>query len=114
MVLHMICICVAVWLWLCVVNPPAPVDCPIQGRYTFLMNGQEGEKYFTKIPGGATLRPRVRVDCRPMDTESDLAICMDDTKHMRLDTERCMTLDNFGRPLNEYGMSTAIQTHMHY
>jgi hypothetical protein len=85
-----------------IMNPPSPVDCPIQGRYTFIMNGQKNEKYFTKIPGGITVRPRVRVDCLPGNWESDLAVCLQDSKHMKLDVERCMYLDNFGRPLNEY------------
>lgn len=95
-------------------NPPSPVDCPIQGRYTFIMNGQKNEKYFTKIPGGYTVRPRVRVDCLPGNMESDLAVCLQDSKHMRLDVERCMYLDNFGRPLNEYGaLVFEIVVHVH-
>lgn len=90
-----------------ILNPPVPISCPLQGRFTFKQTGDKSEKYTTKIPGGVTLRPRVQVDCDGLYKggfkESDLGICTSNLKTMNLDVERCMVLDHTGRPTSEYG-----------
>lgn len=44
-----------------VLDPPVPINCPIQGRYKFIQTGQEAEKYVFKMPGGMTPRPWLQV-----------------------------------------------------
>jgi hypothetical protein len=44
-----------------VLDPPTPINCPIQGRYRFIQHGEVSEQYYTKIPMGVTPRPRVQV-----------------------------------------------------
>ncbi|PAA94272.1 hypothetical protein BOX15_Mlig027224g1, partial [Macrostomum lignano] len=96
-----------------VLNPPVPVNCPLQGRYKFNMIGQSAEKYYTKIPGGVTIRPRVQVRCDSLN-ESDLYACTGENKQLRLDVDRCMKLDHNGRPLSEYDVPDNILTCVGY
>lgn len=44
-----------------ILDPPVPVNCPIQGRYMFKQTGQKEEMYYTKMPDGMTPRPRLQV-----------------------------------------------------
>ncbi len=81
-------------------NPPAPVDCPIAGRYKFTQVGSQPEKYRTRVDG-ITVRPRHQIDCRTIDSE--LKSCADNTKKIQVDIEYCETLDHTGRPIGEYG-----------
>lgn len=87
--------------YLFLVNPPAPVDCPIGGRYKFIQTGSEEEKYTTRIRG-ITTRPRHMIDCREYVTE--MKSCDDNPKKIYVDAEYCETVDHTGRPIGEYGM----------
>ena len=78
--------------------PPVPIECPIAGRYKFNQTGQE--PFRTRFRGITDI-PRMQVLCRKDDIESDFAICRD-TKVIRVDTERCMTMDYHARPIGEY------------
>ncbi|VDN28972.1 unnamed protein product [Dibothriocephalus latus] len=40
-----------------VLDPPVPINCPIQGKFKFVQTGQEAEKYVFKMPNGMTPRP---------------------------------------------------------
>lgn len=82
------------------VNPPAPVDCPIAGRYKFIQRGAEAEKYFTRVRG-ITPRPRHQIDCRIHTSE--MKGCADNTKKLFIDVDYCDTVDHTGRPIGEYG-----------
>ena len=93
-------------VYLSAVNPPAPVDCPIAGRYQFSQIGSEPEKYRTRVEG-ITQRPRHQIDCRQF--ESEFKSCADNTKKIQVDIEYCATLDHTGRPIGEYGMFMHIQ-----
>ncbi|XP_013403139.1 uncharacterized protein LOC106168567 [Lingula anatina] len=89
---------------------PSPIECPIQGRYTFKQFG--AEKYVTRIRG-ITERPRVQVDCR--DYESEIAICHSrDSKVIEVDAERCRTLDQNARPVGEYDVPDNLLTCVGY
>jgi hypothetical protein len=82
------------------VNPPAPVDCPIGGRYQFEQIGFDEEKYKTRIRG-ITVRPRHMIDCREYVTE--IKSCDNNPKKLYVDAEYCETVDHTGRPIGEYG-----------
>ena len=82
------------------VNPPAPVDCPIAGRYKFIQRGTESEKYRTRVEG-ITVRPRHQIDCRQYTSE--FKSCAQNTKKIEIDIEYCDTVDHTGRPIGEYG-----------
>ena len=82
------------------VNPPAPVDCPIAGRYNFTQMGSDPEKYRTRVEG-ITQRPRHDIGCRQY--ESEFKSCADNTKKIQVDIEYCATVDHTGRPIGEYG-----------
>ena len=82
------------------VNPPAPIDCPIGGRYSFKQYGAVEEQYTTRIQG-ITLRPRHQIDCRRY--ESVFKSCYNNPKKIFIDAEYCATLDHTGRPIGEYG-----------
>ena len=83
------------------VNPPAPVDCPLGGRYQFIQTGSEEEKYYTRIQG-ITERPRHMIDCYEYVTE--FKSCNDNPKKIFIDAEYCDTVDHTGRPIGEYGV----------
>ncbi|ELT95510.1 hypothetical protein CAPTEDRAFT_179956 [Capitella teleta] len=80
-------------------NPPAPVDCPVGGRYKFTQKGTEEEKYHTRIRG-ITNRPRHMIDCREYVTE--MKSCDSNPKKLYVDAEYCETVDHTGRPIGEY------------
>ena len=82
------------------VNPPAPIDCPIGGRYTFKQFGALEEQYNTRIQG-ITDRPRHQIDCQRY--ESEFKSCDLNPKKIFVDAEYCATLDHTGRPIGEYG-----------
>lgn len=81
-------------------NPPAPVECPIGGRYRFTQIGPIEEHFTTRIRG-ITVRPRHQIDCREYVTE--FKSCDDNPKKLYIDAEYCATLDHTGRPIGEYG-----------
>ncbi|KAF6035131.1 hypothetical protein EB796_006554 [Bugula neritina] len=82
-----------------ILNPPAPVECPIGGIYNFTQIGEQDFKYRTKIRG-VTERPRVAYQCD--NVESEFKVCSVNPKTINLDTERCATVDHVGRPIGEY------------
>ncbi|KAL3319457.1 hypothetical protein Ciccas_001887 [Cichlidogyrus casuarinus] len=84
-----------------ILDPPAPVNCPIQGKFRFVQRGQEEEKYHVLIPGGMTPRPWVQVLCYEY-WQNTLEACLDDTKVLKLDMDKCWRLDYAGRPISEY------------
>ena len=81
-------------------NPPAPVECPLGGRYQFTQYGADAEKYFTRIRG-ITTRPRHQIDCFKYVTE--FKSCADNPKKIFIDAEYCDTVDHTGKPIGEYG-----------
>ena len=81
-------------------NPPAPVECPIGGRYRFEQTGDEGEKFSTRVRG-ITERPRHKIGCRKNVTE--IKSCATNQKKLLVDADYCDTVDHTGRPIGEYG-----------
>ncbi len=45
-----------------VLDPPLPINCPVQGKFKFVQTGQEAEKYVFKMPNGMTPRPWLQVN----------------------------------------------------
>ena len=84
------------------VNPPAPIPCPIRGRYIFTQQGPESELYRTRIRG-VTVRPRHMIPCRHYTTE--WKSCDEDPFTIKIDAEYCETVDHTGKPIGEYGTS---------
>ena len=82
------------------VNPPAPVPCPIGGRYSFVQTGAPEELFTTRIRG-ITERPRHLIDC--VDFVSEFKSCDDNPKKIYVDAEYCATLDHTAKPIGEYG-----------
>jgi len=82
------------------VNPPAPVSCPIGGRYSFIQEGAPEELFTTRIRG-ITERPRHLIDC--MEYVSEFKSCDDNPKKIYVDHEYCATLDHTAKPIGEYG-----------
>jgi hypothetical protein len=82
-----------------ILNPPAPVPCPIGGRYSFQQIGAPEEKYVTRIRG-ITERPRHLIDC--MGYTSEFKSCDLYPKKIYVDAEYCPTLDHTGKPIGEY------------
>lgn len=90
------------------VNPPAPVDCPIGGRYHFKQIGNDEEKYNTRIRG-ITERPRHQIsDCKQYVTE--FKSCDTNPKKLYVDAEYCSTVDHTGHPVGEYGKTELNST----
>ena len=83
-----------------VVNPPAPVPCPIGGRYSFIQEGAPEEMFTTRIRG-ITERPRHLIDC--MEYVSEFKSCDNNPKKIYVDAEYCATLDHTAKPIGEYG-----------
>lgn len=84
-------------------NPPAPVPCPVGGRYNFTQLGLPEEKYVTRVRG-ITERPRHMIDC--FQYVSELKSCDENPKKLLVDAEYCATLDHTGKPIGEYGMAS--------
>lgn len=82
-----------------ILNPPAPVPCPIGGRYNFTQLGSKEEQYVTRIRG-ITERPRHMIDCMHYTTE--LKSCDNFPKWIHIDAEYCETLDHTAKPISEY------------
>lgn len=82
------------------VNPPAPVPCPIGGRYSFVQEGAPEEMFTTRIRG-ITERPRHLIDC--MEFVSEFKSCDNNPKKIYVDAEYCATLDHTAKPIGEYG-----------
>lgn len=83
-----------------VVNPPAPVPCPIGGRYKFVQEGAPEELFVTRIRG-ITERPRHLIDC--MEFVTEFKSCDNNPKKIYVDAEYCETLDHTAKPIGEYG-----------
>ncbi|KAL7056002.1 hypothetical protein AAHC03_020698 [Spirometra sp. Aus1] len=84
-----------------VLDPPVPINCPIQGKFKFIQTGQEAEKYVFKMPRGMTPRPWLQVLCYDY-WQSDIQACLEDPKILKLDVEQCWRLDFAGHPISEY------------
>jgi hypothetical protein len=82
-----------------ILNPPAPVACPIGGRYSFVQVGTEEEKYTTRIRG-ITERPRHMIDC--LEYVSEFKSCDQNPKKILVDDEYCASLDHTAKPIGEY------------
>lgn len=83
-----------------VLNPPAPINCPIAGRYHFVQKGSSPEELYSTRIRGITERPRHRIDCREYVTE--FKVCSENAKKILIDAEYCATVDHTGRPIGEY------------
>lgn len=83
------------------VDPPNPVPCPIAGRYRFNQNARNRSDLITTRIRGVTERPRVKVDCR--NVQSEFKSCSGDMTKIEIDAEYCETVDYKGRPIGEYG-----------
>lgn len=90
------------------VDPPAPIDCPLGGRYSFVQTGAPEEQYYTRIRG-ITQRPRHQIDCLSYTTE--FKSCTNNPKKIYIDAEYCSTLDHTARPIGEYGEERSQTTH---
>lgn len=86
--------------YLATVDPPAPIICPIGGRYSFAQIGDPWEKYYTRIRG-ITERPRHKIDCH--EYISEFKSCDDNPKKLYVDAEYCNSVDHNARPISEYG-----------
>jgi hypothetical protein len=82
-----------------ILDPPAPVPCPVGGRYNFTQIGLPDEKYVTRVRG-ITERPRHMLDC--FQYVSELKSCDNNPKKLYVDAEYCATLDHTGKPIGEY------------
>lgn len=82
-----------------ILNPPAPVPCPIGGRYSFIQEGAPEELFTTRIRG-ITERPRHLIDC--MEYVSEFKSCDNNPKKIYVDAEYCATLDHTAKPIGEY------------
>ncbi|KAK2170127.1 hypothetical protein LSH36_4g10029 [Paralvinella palmiformis] len=83
-----------------ILNPPAPIMCPIRGRFRFTQRGPSTELYRTRIRG-ITERPRHKIDCR--EYTSEIKSCDQNPMKILVDAEYCETVDHTGRPIGEYG-----------
>lgn len=83
-----------------ILNPPAPVDCPIGGRYHFIQTGAPEEMYYTRIRG-ITDRPRHMIDCLKYVTEFK-SCARENPKKILIDADYCETVDHNGKPVGEY------------
>lgn len=82
-----------------ILNPPAPVPCPIGGRYKFVQEGAPEELFVTRIRG-ITERPRHLIDC--MEFVTEFKSCDNNPKKIYVDAEYCETLDHTAKPIGEY------------
>ncbi|VDD76438.1 unnamed protein product [Mesocestoides corti] len=87
-----------------VLDPPVPINCPIQGKFKFIQTGQEAEKYVFKMPNGMTPRPWLQVLCYHY-WQTNIEACLNDGKILKLDVEKCWRLDFAGRPISEYDVT---------
>ncbi|KAH9278079.1 hypothetical protein ECG_08909 [Echinococcus granulosus] len=87
-----------------VLDPPVPINCPIQGKYKFIQTGQEAEKYVFKMPNGMTPRPWLQVLCYHY-WQTNIEACLNDPKILKLDVQKCWRLDFAGRPISEYDVT---------
>ncbi|CAF4547228.1 unnamed protein product [Rotaria sp. Silwood2] len=88
-----------------VLDPPAPIECPFTGMWTFKQVGQPNSLIQTRIRGGITPRPRDHgwyITCDPQYMVSQWTICGDQTKSMFADREYCRQLDPYGTPIGVY------------
>jgi hypothetical protein len=88
-----------------VLDPPAPIECPFTGMWTFKQVGQPNSLIQTRIRGGVTPRPRDHgwyITCDPQYMVSQWSICGDQTKSMFADREYCRQLDPYGTPIGVY------------
>ncbi|CAF1503268.1 unnamed protein product [Rotaria magnacalcarata] len=88
-----------------VLDPPAPIECPFTGMWTFKQVGQSSSLIQTRIRGGVTPRPRDHgwyITCDPQYVVSQWTICGDQTKTMFADREYCRQLDPYGTPIGVY------------
>uniref|UniRef100_A0A1B0C575 Uncharacterized protein n=1 Tax=Glossina palpalis gambiensis TaxID=67801 RepID=A0A1B0C575_9MUSC len=70
------------WLYdLCLAKNPAPVRCPVAGKFNFTQRGEHPFK--TRILGGVTLSPRPLIYCK--ENISDLSVCDTDQKELAVD-----------------------------
>lgn len=83
-------------------DPPAPVPCPVRGRYLFEQKGQPEELLQTRIRG-MTERPRHMIDCK--EYVSEFRSCDENPTIIQLDAEYCATVDHTGRPIGEYDVA---------
>jgi len=82
-----------------ILDPPAPIICPIGGRYSFIQIGDQWEKYYTRIRG-ITERPRHKIDCH--EYVSEFKSCDDNPKKLYVDAEYCNSVDHNAKPISEY------------
>ncbi|KAL9891396.1 uncharacterized protein LOC119638746 [Glossina fuscipes] len=87
------------WLYdLFLAKNPAPVRCPVAGKFNFTQRGEHPFK--TRILGGVTLSPRPLIYCK--ENISDLSVCDTDQKELAVDENYCLSVDHLGRPDDIY------------
>ncbi|CAF2220699.1 unnamed protein product [Rotaria magnacalcarata] len=92
-------------------DPPAPIECPFTGMWTFKQVGQSNSLIQTRIRGGITPQPRDHgwyITCDPKYMVSQWTICKDDTKAMLADREYCRQSDPYGTPIGVYEQADYI------
>ena len=77
---------------------PVSIKCPIAGKFRFK---QQGDIPFeTRIRGGVTQCPRPNVYCK--ENISDFSVCDSDQKYINIDADYCLSVDQFGYPVDIY------------
>ncbi|KAH7640295.1 hypothetical protein HUG17_7762 [Dermatophagoides farinae] len=77
---------------------PVSIECPIAGKFRFK---QTGDILFeTRIRGGVTQFPRPNVYCKA--NISDFSVCDSDQKILKIDADYCLSVDQFGLPVDIY------------
>ncbi|XP_047491560.1 uncharacterized protein LOC125040845 [Penaeus chinensis] len=79
-----------------IADAPDPIPCPFSGRFSF---GQRGPSPFEpRILGGVTSSPLDTYRCHRRITE--MAVCDEERKWIMIDTDRCVTLNKDGHPVD--------------
>nr|CAG4643817.1 EOG090X03AK [Lepidurus arcticus] len=77
---------------------PEPIRCPVAGFFSFQQIGYT--PFETRIFGGITDSPRPSVSCH--QSISKFSVCDPEQKELTIDTEHCVSVDMYGRPLDIY------------
>ncbi|KAF7491483.1 hypothetical protein SSS_01040 [Sarcoptes scabiei] len=77
---------------------PVSIKCPIAGKFRFKQTGDI--PFETRIRGGVTQFPRPNVYCK--ENISDFSVCDSDQKILNIDADYCLSVDQFGLPVDIY------------
>jgi len=83
---------------LMIAKNPVSIKCPVAGKFRFEQTGDI--PFETRIRGGVTQIPRPNVYCK--ENISDFSVCDADKKIIEIDSDYCISVDHFGRPVDIY------------